>query len=135
MDTEPNRGEEWGSADDKIIGRAVRWSLLAVLILGVVVAITVVSSRRPAPIAHTKITAVTAPATVVRPEEKVPTVGFTDITTSAGINFVHTSGAFGEKLLPETMGGGVAFFDANGDGSPDLLFVNSGPWHDHAVPE
>ncbi len=53
---------------------------------------------------------------------------FIDITESAGIDFVHNSGAFGERLLPETMGGGVAFFDFNNDGHQDLLFVNSNEW-------
>ena len=38
-----------------------------------------------------------------------------------GIAFVHHNGAYGEKLLPETMGGGVAFFDYDGDGDQDLL--------------
>src|SRR5438128_8979623 len=56
---------------------------------------------------------------------------FTDITKEAGITFVHNNGAFGDKLLPETMGGGVAFFDFDNDGSQDLLFINSTwwPWH------
>src|SRR5262245_48203223 len=46
----------------------------------------------------------------------IPGVRFTDITTEAGIRFTHTNGAFGEKLLPETMGAGVAFLDYDGDG-------------------
>src|SRR5262245_14790413 len=53
---------------------------------------------------------------------------FTDVTTSAGITFVHNSGAFGKKYLPETMGSGVVWFDADGDGRQDLLFVNSTNW-------
>jgi hypothetical protein len=58
----------------------------------------------------------------------LPSIPFTDITASAGINFVHTNGAAGEKLLPETMGGGCAFFDFDNDGSPDILLINSRPW-------
>ncbi|HAV64350.1 MAG TPA: CRTAC1 family protein, partial [Verrucomicrobiales bacterium] len=54
----------------------------------------------------------------------VPGVGFTDITEEAGVLFIHQNGASGEKLLPETMGSGVAFFDMDGDGDADLLFVN-----------
>ena len=50
---------------------------------------------------------------------------FTDITKEAGITFIHNNGAYGEKLLPETMGGGVAFFDYDNDGHQDLLFINS----------
>ena len=53
---------------------------------------------------------------------------FTDVTAKAGIRFRHDSGAFGKKYLPETMGAGAAFFDADGDGAQDILFVNSMPW-------
>jgi hypothetical protein len=56
---------------------------------------------------------------------------FTDITSQAGITFVHNNGAFGDKLLPETMGGGVAFFDFDNDGHQDLLFINSTYWPEH----
>lgn len=56
---------------------------------------------------------------------------FTDITKQAGITFVHNNGAFGDKLLPETMGGGVAFFDFDNDGQQDLLFINSTWWPEH----
>lgn len=52
---------------------------------------------------------------------------YVEITREAGIEFVHTNGAEGEKLLPETMGSGVAFIDYDGDGSPDLFFVNFQP--------
>ncbi len=56
-----------------------------------------------------------------------PNARFSDVTTTSGVRFVHDTGADGEKLLPETMGGGVAFFDYDNDGAPDLLFINSGP--------
>jgi enediyne biosynthesis protein E4 len=57
-----------------------------------------------------------------------PDVAFVDITRQAGVSFEHENGAEGQKLLPETMGGGVAFLDFNNDGRPDLLFVDSRPW-------
>jgi hypothetical protein len=53
---------------------------------------------------------------------------FIDVTQKAGITFRHDSGAFGKKYLPETMGAGGAFFDADGDGAQDVVFVNSMPW-------
>jgi enediyne biosynthesis protein E4 len=53
---------------------------------------------------------------------------FVDATASAGIQFRHQSGAAGKKLLPETMGSGGAFFDADGDGWLDVLFINSMGW-------
>jgi hypothetical protein len=62
---------------------------------------------------------------------QVPKVRFTDITAKAGIRFRHTSAAFGKKLLPETMGSGVAFLDYDNDGRQDLLFVNGCYWPGH----
>lgn len=57
-----------------------------------------------------------------------PEVRFTEITESSGLKFVHVNGAAGEKLLPETMGGGCAFFDFDNDGDQDILLVNSCAW-------
>src|SRR5215813_10850313 len=55
-------------------------------------------------------------------------IRFTDITKSAGINFVHNNGAFGKKYLPETLGPGCAFIDYDGDGKLDLLVGNYVQW-------
>lgn len=65
-----------------------------------------------------------------RPEVQtpLPEILLEDITTSAGIDFVFENGATGQKLLPETMGGGCAFADMNGDLSPDLILINSNRW-------
>jgi len=57
---------------------------------------------------------------------------FTDVTTSAGLHFKHNNGAYGGKLLPETLGSGCAFLDYDADGWQDILFVNSMDWPNHA---
>ena len=55
-------------------------------------------------------------------------VVFTDVTAQAGIRFVHNSGRAGKKYLPETLGAGCAFFDADGDGWQDILLINGKDW-------
>jgi hypothetical protein len=67
----------------------------------------------------------------VRAKIPVPALRFTDVTEKAGIRFTHTNGSFGKKLLPETMGSGVAFLDFNKDGKQDILFINSCYWPGH----
>ncbi len=51
-------------------------------------------------------------------------IHYLDITREAGINFVHNTGAFGKRYLPETMGAGCAFIDYDNDGKLDILLVN-----------
>lgn len=65
---------------------------------------------------------------ILAPAADVPAVRFTDVTAKAGIRFNHNSGRAGKKFLPETMGSGCAFFDADGDGWLDIFLVNSRDW-------
>ena len=51
---------------------------------------------------------------------------FTDVTQEAGITWQHFSGESPDRFLIETMGGGVAFLDFDGDGLQDIFFVNGG---------
>jgi len=60
-------------------------------------------------------------------------VQFRDVAERIGITFKHENGASPDKLLPETMSGGVVIFDYNNDGLPDLFFVNGGSFVDKKV--
>jgi len=72
--------------------------------------------------------AVLAPVALLVGQGGGSAVKFTDITTPAGIKFVHNSGRAGKKFLPETLGAGVAFFDYDADGWPDVILINSKDW-------
>ena len=54
-----------------------------------------------------------------------------DVTKSAGLDFRHNTGAYGAKLLPETMGPGCAFLDYDQDGWLDILLINGQDWPGH----
>ena len=60
------------------------------------------------------------------------TAGFelVDATAAARLNFAHYTGAFGRKYLPETLGSGVAIFDADEDGRQDVLLISGTSWPD-----
>ena len=114
---------------DAVIGTALVVSLAVVLVVGLLAGGAALVFFRlyatplavqPAPIAEAGVRTAEFDA--------VPSVPLTDVTADAGITFTHTSGAYGDKLLPETMGGGVAFFDYDNDADQDLLFVNSTVW-------
>lgn len=115
-------------SDDAVIGRALRMSGIAIVVLlvsGVAVALWLNRPRPTPPVRESKLAEVNVRAV---PQLTTPVVTFTDITDSAGISFVHNNGAVGEKLLPETMGGGCAFLDFDNDNDQDLLFINSMDW-------
>ncbi|MCR4296016.1 MAG: CRTAC1 family protein [Elusimicrobia bacterium] len=53
-------------------------------------------------------------------------VVFEEVSKAAGVSFRNFPGTRG-SLLPEDMGSGVCFADADGDGRDDLYLVNSAP--------
>ena len=68
---------------------------------------------------------VATPAKPLPPGMKPPTVRYEDIAAQAGLTGVNVSGAEKNKqYIVETTGNGVAIFDYDNDGLPDILFVN-----------
>jgi hypothetical protein len=63
--------------------------------------------------------------------QKPPGFRLVDVTNQAGVRFSHNSGAYGGKLLPETLGSGCAFLDYDADGWQDILLVNGMDWPGH----
>src|SRR3954469_10702580 len=49
---------------------------------------------------------------------------YEDVTAHTGIDFRHRKSGTSRKYLIETMSGGVAAFDYDGDGWLDLYFIN-----------
>ena len=64
----------------------------------------------------------TTPAATDKPPSAYPSL--VDITTSTGIHFEHVSSPE-QKFIVESMSGGVALIDYDGDGWPDIYFTNS----------
>jgi hypothetical protein len=64
-------------------------------------------------------------------EPSRPGLRLVDVTSAAGLAFKHNNGAYGGKLLPETLGAGCAFLDYDNDGWQDILLVNGCDWPGH----
>ena len=70
---------------------------------------------------------IATPARPLAPGMKPPPVDYEDIAADAGLKTVNVSGAVKNKqYIVETTGNGVAIFDYDNDGLPDILFLNGG---------
>ena len=116
------------SSGEARIRRASLQSLGAIAILAAAGVAVFLGTRPWQPQEIVEEADISGPIPVPEAAVKPPQIKFTDVTESAGIHFVHQNGAYGERLLPETMGGGIAFLDYDSDGDEDLLLINSDRW-------
>ncbi len=96
-------------------------AILGLLALLAVALFFAFSCRHRSP---TPAPAISVPQPLEKEKLAPPVIKFSDVTSIWGIGFSHTNGATSQRLLPETMGSGVALFDYDVDGDDDLLFVN-----------
>lgn len=117
--------------DDAVIAKAMRASLIAIAVVAISAGGATYWYLRPVRPQAVKAGPAPLPDRRNVAEVDLPRMLFTDVTRRSGITFIHENGAYGDKLLPETMGGGCAFFDFDNDGDQDLLLVNSTYWPGH----
>lgn len=66
---------------------------------------------------------------------KAPLIRYEDVAEKAGLTAVTVSGAERQKqYIIETTGTGVAIFDYDGDGLPDIFLVNGGRFQNSGAP-
>jgi enediyne biosynthesis protein E4 len=58
------------------------------------------------------------------PRASAPTLRLTNVAEAAGLRFVYQHSPTPEKYFVESVPGGVAVFDYNRDGRPDIFFTN-----------
>jgi hypothetical protein len=78
---------------------------------------------------------VATPAKPLPPGMKPPAVRYEDIADQAGLTGVNVSGnAANKQYIVETTGTGVAIFDYDNDGLPDILLVNGDRFQQNGTP-
>ena len=75
-----------------------------------------------------------APATRYALGSRAALPTFADVSSSSGVRFRNEASLTSQKYLLESMGGGVAMVDYDGDGWLDLFFVNGAAIEDPMLP-
>ena len=115
-------------SDEARIRRALRGSFAVLVIAGIVGSVIAFwLYQEPAPETVRERENI-GPRSVSIDDIELPPFRFVDITSASGVDFVHYNGAYGERMLPESMGGGVAVLDIDNDDRQDVIFIDSSEW-------
>ena len=121
MSSESDQWKQVRSRHDALVGWMVGLGLVAVIFLVCLMVMLNAfkpelfrsrSGMEPTPLAFEDLPEINA--------------SFTDVAEQAGVTHVQATGATGERLLPETMGSGIALGDFDGDHDTDLLLLSYG---------
>ena len=127
--TQPDEAvpEDELAGDEGAVARGLKTSgliVLALVIVGAALFFILGGEDEAPPVTETEV----GPIEQRERAEQAPPLPFHDVAAASGLDFVHTSGARDDKLLPETMGSGAAFLDIDGDGDPDLMLADGRTW-------
>ncbi|MFM1866610.1 MAG: hypothetical protein RL591_18 [Planctomycetota bacterium] len=115
------------AGDDRLVAQGFWRSIVVVACIAIAITMFLLLRKKPVPDAGSG--AVVAPPAPSPAEAIAPPIGvaFTDVAATAGVDFVHESGARGGKLLPECLAGGVALVDLDHDARLDMVFTQGEP--------
>jgi len=114
-----------GFLGTRILGQITFWAGLVILALGRI---------QPAQAQGVATGGTAVPARPLPAGMKLPTVEYRDIALQARVTGRNVSGSETSKqYIVETTGNGVAIFDFDNDGLPDIFLVNSGALNKDAV--
>ncbi len=126
-----NAADDTAAGDDRLVARGFWRSLLVVVFVATAIVGFKLLRTAPAPVpgsgAPVEVPADPPAKALANTPEAPKGVAFRDVAESAGVDFLHESGARGAKLLPECLGGGVAIVDLDLDGRRDLVFTQGQP--------
>ncbi len=117
-----------GESNDEIVGIAFRWSVAAILFVAMTAGLFYIFWPKSQNVEVVKPKTTDVIKSFEENTATLPNFGWKNVAADSGINYIHFSGATGLRLLPETMGGGVALFDFDNNGTLDVLFVSGTNW-------